>query len=233
MEQIPVIVLILLASSFTKIFTTLTILKVGLGLPQIGSAIVTVLLSLALAWVVMEPTFSHLPKGNNSWQEHFSVVRPFLDRYSDPDIKSTIRSWSELRDLSHDESEESLDSTQGHLGDSLLKGDLSADSKEAGSLKKEKAAAESECFEGEVDNSSSPALVLAVFLLSELQDAFLLGLTVLIPLLAVDIVVLNLLMILGVTQVSVNLVTLPLKLFLFVVLDGWGLIGHRLLREYL
>lgn len=76
------------------------------------------------------------------------------------------------------------------------------------------------------------ALRIAAFLLSELKAAFELGLIILVPLLVIDLVVVNLLMVLGVTQLSHVVVALPLKLLLFFALDGWGLIAAKVLRGY-
>jgi len=76
------------------------------------------------------------------------------------------------------------------------------------------------------------ALRIAAFLLSELKAAFELGLILLVPLLVIDLLTVNVLMALGVSQLSHVVVALPLKILLFFALDGWGLIAAKILRGY-
>lgn len=79
---------------------------------------------------------------------------------------------------------------------------------------------------------SFPVLVVA-FLISELTNAFTLGLLFLIPFVVIDLAVANLLMALGATQISQHVVTLPLKLLLFIAVDGWTLVSEKLLASYI
>lgn len=78
---------------------------------------------------------------------------------------------------------------------------------------------------------SFPVLVVA-FLISELTAAFTIGLLFLIPFVVIDLAAANLLMALGVTQISQHVVTLPLKLLLFIAVDGWTLVSEKLLASY-
>ena len=73
---------------------------------------------------------------------------------------------------------------------------------------------------------------IAPFLITEIRDALQIGLVVLIPFLIVDLIVVHLLMLLGITNLSVFVVSLPLKLLLFVVVDGWALLSEKLLNGY-
>lgn len=77
---------------------------------------------------------------------------------------------------------------------------------------------------------SMPRLVV-VFLVSELGKAFKIGLALLLPFVLIDILVANVLAILTVTQIKAQVVSLPLKLILFVAVDGWGLIAKNLLHN--
>lgn len=76
------------------------------------------------------------------------------------------------------------------------------------------------------------ALSLAAFLVSQVREAFIIGLLILIPFVVVDLLVVNLLMALGIQQMSQMVVSLPLKLLLFVAVDGWTLLAERLLAGY-
>lgn len=72
----------------------------------------------------------------------------------------------------------------------------------------------------------------AAFLLSELKQAFELGIVLLLPFLIIDLLVVNGLALLGITQISALSISLPLKLLLFVGVDGWTLLVERLLLSY-
>jgi type III secretion protein R len=76
-------------------------------------------------------------------------------------------------------------------------------------------------------------LVLApAFVTSELQEAFAIGFLLLLPFLVLDLVVGLSLTSLGLNQVPPAAVALPLKLLLFVAIDGWRLLAEGLLRGY-
>lgn len=70
------------------------------------------------------------------------------------------------------------------------------------------------------------------FVVSELTTAFEMGVLVLLPFLIIDLVVSSLLMSMGMMMVPPTSISLPLKLLLFVVVDGWNLLVGSLLRSF-
>jgi len=81
--------------------------------------------------------------------------------------------------------------------------------------------------------SETPFFVLAPsFLVSELRAAFAMGFVLALPFVAIDIVVAIVLMSLGMFMVSPNAISLPIKLFLFVAVDGWTLVTGALAESY-
>ena len=70
------------------------------------------------------------------------------------------------------------------------------------------------------------------FVLSELRGAFIIGFVVFVPFLVVDIVVSAVLMSLGMVMLPPSLISLPFKLLLFVLVDGWSLIVTTLVGSY-
>ncbi len=76
------------------------------------------------------------------------------------------------------------------------------------------------------------ALVLPSFVLSELQSAFEIGFLMYLPFVAVDILIANLLLALGMQMVSPMVVSTPLKLLLFISISGWTNLLSRLLLTY-
>lgn len=78
----------------------------------------------------------------------------------------------------------------------------------------------------------SLATLVPAFVLSELKQAFIIGFIVFIPFLVIDIVVSGALMALGMMMMPPVMVSLPFKLLLFVLVDGWGLVIKSLVASY-
>ncbi|NUR07697.1 MAG: flagellar type III secretion system pore protein FliP [Nocardioidaceae bacterium] len=74
--------------------------------------------------------------------------------------------------------------------------------------------------------------LIPAFILSELKEAFVIGFMIFIPFLVIDIVVSAALMSLGMMMMPPVMVSLPFKLLLFVLVDGWGLIITSLVQSY-
>ncbi|HEY4014502.1 MAG TPA: flagellar type III secretion system pore protein FliP [Polyangiaceae bacterium] len=70
------------------------------------------------------------------------------------------------------------------------------------------------------------------FVVSELTTAFQMGVLVLLPFLVIDLAVSSVLMSLGMMMVPPTTISLPIKLLLFVVADGWHLLVGSLLRSF-
>ncbi|MEY3808817.1 MAG: flagellar type secretion system pore protein FliP [Pseudomonadota bacterium] len=68
------------------------------------------------------------------------------------------------------------------------------------------------------------SILVPAFATSELKTAFQIGFAVFIPFLIVDMVVASVLMAMGMMMVSPSIVSLPLKIMLFVLVDGWQLL---------
>jgi len=75
-------------------------------------------------------------------------------------------------------------------------------------------------------------ILLPAFVSSELTRAFEIGFLLFLPFLIIDIIVSNILMAMGMMMVSPTLISLPLKLFLFVAVDGWSRLMHGLILSY-
>lgn len=70
------------------------------------------------------------------------------------------------------------------------------------------------------------------FLLSELKTAFQIGFVIFLPFLLVDLVVAAILMALGMIMVPPSTISLPIKILLFVLIDGWVLVSRALVSSY-
>lgn len=76
------------------------------------------------------------------------------------------------------------------------------------------------------------AVLLPAFITSELKTAFQIGFLIFLPFLVIDMVVASILMALGMMMLSPMLVSLPIKLLLFVLVDGWALTVGSLAATY-
>ena len=78
----------------------------------------------------------------------------------------------------------------------------------------------------------SMRLAMPAFVISELTTAFQMGVIILLPFLVVDLAVASLLMSMGMMMVPPASLALPIKLLLFVLVDGWSLIAGSILRSF-
>jgi type III secretion protein R len=75
-------------------------------------------------------------------------------------------------------------------------------------------------------------IIVPAFTVSELVSAFQIGFLIFLPFLVIDLIVSNLLMAMGMQMLSPTTVSLPFKLLLFVLLDGWVKLTHGLVLTY-
>ena len=75
-------------------------------------------------------------------------------------------------------------------------------------------------------------ILIPAFCVSELTKAFQIGFLVYLPFIAIDIIVSNILLAMGMMMVSPVTISLPFKLLLFVMVDGWTLLIQGLVRGY-
>ncbi|MCB0310430.1 MAG: EscR/YscR/HrcR family type III secretion system export apparatus protein [Bdellovibrionales bacterium] len=192
---ITAFLVILLLTSFVKIFTTLTIFRYGLGLEAGGFGIVILGVSLGLSLLVMQPQIEEAGGLEVFWRGYQQIdqqkietsFRPFLERNSEQVIV-----------------------------DKFLKILTAKDSR----------------AETAPQIATPFNVLIAAFLVSELKVAFNIGFLILIPFLVVDLLVGNALMSLGVTQMSHQVISLPLKILIFMVVDGWSLLSEKLISSY-
>ena len=197
------VALALVFSSYVKIITVLGILRVGLGVHSIPSALVTGGLAIALTFFVMYPT---LQRGAQSMEVARTKAGPVaaLDAAADEWKKFVKRHTHEEELKRFVEIAIKIDSDTG----SEVRGDASS------------------------EYANSWRTLAPAFLVSELKEAFATGLSLFLPFLVIDLLVSNILVAVGLDRVSPIVVALPFKLLLFVLLDGWTLITTNLVATY-
>jgi len=81
------------------------------------------------------------------------------------------------------------------------------------------------------ENASLFSLLVS-YALSEIKDAFILGFYIYLPFIVVDLVVSNILLALGMMMMSPVTISLPIKLILFVAIDGWSKVATGMVMQY-
>ncbi|MNE98831.1 Flagellar biosynthetic protein FliP precursor [compost metagenome] len=75
-------------------------------------------------------------------------------------------------------------------------------------------------------------VLMPAFVVSELTAAFQIGFLIYLPFVVIDLIVSNILLAMGMMMVSPVTISLPLKLFLFVMVDGWSRLIQGLVLTY-
>jgi type III secretion protein R len=200
---------LLLMTSFVRIAVVLSILKSALGTPQIPPSQVVTGLALLLTLYVMAPTGERM----------YRAVEPLLGRGTGAELVSaeTVAAAGAAVDRAKEPLREFLLKHSAARDRSLFHG-LSLRMRAPG----ERA--------GLTDQDM--LVVVPAFLTSELRRAFEIGFLIFIPFLIVDMVIANILLALGMHMLSPTTVSLPFKLLLFVLADGWTLVIRGLVESY-
>ena len=201
--------LFMTTTSFVKISVVLSILRNALGTGQVPSGTIITGLSIILTLYVMTPVGQRIAE----------EAGPAAARISTDDP---------LAGDSYDALLEAIDAGKGPLKDFLLR---NAGERErilfldlARQVREPDRRAEVQ--------ADDLLVVLPAFLITELAEAFQIGFLVFIPFLIVDMVVANVLLALGMHMLSPTTVSLPFKLLLFVLVEGWYLLARALVLGY-
>ena len=85
----------------------------------------------------------------------------------------------------------------------------------------------------EVDEEPSLLALLPAYALSEIKSAFKIGFYLYLPFVVIDLIISSVLLALGMMMMSPVTISVPIKLLLFVMLDGWTLLSKGLINQYL
>jgi type III secretion protein R len=200
---------LLMMTSFVRISVVLSILRSAIGTPSVPPTQILTGLALVLTIAVMAPTA----------ERTYAAVAPALGVAAGADLTGA-------------ETVAALQAAAGRgkepLRDFMLRFVAPADRASFLTLARkmrpeaERAAVTERDF----------AVIVPAFVTSELRRAFQIGFLLFVPFLIVDLVVANLLLALGMHMLSPTTVSLPFKLLLFVLADGWHLVVRGLLQGF-
>jgi type III secretion protein R len=196
-------IVIVMLTAYTKIVVVLSLLKNALGLQQVPPAIVTNGLALVLTWYVMYPVGMEIMGAVDAHQK-----KPVASqKLTIPDVldfgKEPVRAFLDKHARPHERAF-FMDAARRLMGEKV-----------AATL-----------------TPKDFVILVPAFAVSELTVAFLIGVLVALPFVVVDMVVANVLLALGMQMMSPTIVSLPIKLLLFVMLDGWSRLSHALVLTY-
>ncbi len=201
--------LLLMLTSFVKIAVVISILRSAMGAAQVPPGQVVTGLSLLLTLFVMAPT------GERIWES----VEPVWSQQSQADLLSA----GGLAVVA-----QALAAGKAPVVQFLERHAQGRDKETFLALARRLRTPEAAAAVGVSD-----IMVLApAFVVSELRRAFQMGFLIFVPFLVIDLVVASLLAALGLQLLSPSLVSLPLKLLLFVLADGWNLVLRGLVASY-
>ncbi len=196
--------ILVMMTAFPRIVIVLALLRQAVGTPQLPPGQVLLGLSLFITALVMTPT----------WQRvHAEAIGPYFDNKMGQ--------------------EEAMEITSDHMNDFMYRQIDQAGNHEDVYLFLEYA--ENRVIPpGEaIDVANVPITVMIpAFMLSELKTAFIMGFRIYLPFLVVDMVIATILLSMGMMMLPPVLISLPFKLLLFVLADGWHLVVDTLLRSF-
>lgn len=193
---------IMMTTSFVRIFVVLGILRHGFGTQGIPGTQILAALALFMTFFIMFPTWER------TWNE---ALVPYQEGAL-PAEKALERGIQPLRDFMSAQLERT-----GNTEEILLFWRFSSTPPNESRLADYTA------------NDVPLHVLLPAFMLSELKTAFLIGVQILIPMLVIDLLISAILVSMGMIMLPPTMVSLPFKLLLFVLADGWRLVVEMLL----
>ena len=196
-----------MVTSFTKIVVTLSLLRNALGLQQVPPNIVLNGLSLILTLYVMYPVGQQMQEAIQQRQQTEQTA---------PVMGSTSTMLT------------AFDAGKEPLRAFLIK--HSSASERGFFLKTAQRVAEPNRAAELTDRDL--IVVIPSFVVRELSLAFQIGFLIFLPFLVIDLVISNILLAMGMMMLSPTTISLPFKLLLFVLVDGWVKLAHGLVLSY-
>ena len=206
---------LIMLTSFVKISVVLSILRNALGTQSAPPNQVITGLALILSIFVMSPVVS-------SMYSDAGAVADSREMFSEGSIKSLFEAINRGKEPLRRFLER-----HAHDPDRLLFLEL------ANRISKSNAAPEQA-------NSPSPSaagkddfqILIPAFVTSQLKEAFQVGFLVFVPFIVIDMVIANVLLAMGMSMLSPSVISLPFKLLLFILVDGWYLLVRGLVLSY-
>lgn len=202
-----VALLAMVATSFLKLAVVMGLIRNALGIQSIPPNMVLNALAVILSFYILAPV------GEEMW-----AVYSKLSADVSPDAK--VEEWTEIALKSAEPYRQWLDKQTGERERAFFVATAERLWSKDG-------------VESALVDPNSFHILIPSFCVSELSRAFKIGFLVYLPFIAIDIIVSNILLAMGMMMVSPVTISLPFKLLLFVMVDGWTLLIQGLVRGYM
>ena len=201
---------IITLTSFTRIIIVLSFLRQAMGTQQAPSNQIIIALALFLTLYVMTPV----------WERIEAVaVTPYLQQQISAPVALTA-AWTPLQEFLL---------RQTRKSDLALFAQLQQERQQA---KLQPSVLPTAASPSSVSNDIAPTTLIPAYVISELKTAFQIAFLIYVPFLVLDLVVASILMSMGMMFLPPALISLPFKLVLFVLVDGWSLLIGSLIRSF-
>ena len=206
---------LLVGTSFVKVSVVLGLVRNALGTQQVPSNMVITGLAAILTLHIMAPTGAAIAQASAPF-----VSRALAVDLSRPDAIDTLgTAWDAAKAPIRRFLRANATPRDRALFLDLARGAHTRQTSQPGVV----------LTRPEADDLS---VLLPSFVVSELTSAFAIGFLIFLPFLILDLVIANLLTALGMQMVSPTTISLPFKLLLFILADGWYLIARALVLGY-
>ena len=218
--------IILLMTSFTRIVIVLSFVRSALSLQGTPANQILIGLSLFMTYFIMEPVWSRInAEALEPYRAKQISSQQALAAAASP-IRNFMLSQTRPRDVELFASLNNQDGLTGaesaclkHIQFALR----ASPTLQAGPVAKQEISSPDEL---------PMKVVIPAFIISELRTAFQMGFLLFVPFILIDLVVATVLMSMGMMMMPPATIALPLKLLLFVLVDGWELITRSLLQSF-
>lgn len=200
--------LIAAGSCFIKFSIVFSLVRNAIGLQEVPSNMTLQGVALILTFFVMSPVITqvdqYVTENNVSFKDAASVKRLVNEGLGD--YRSYLKKYSDpelVQFFSKLQARQALDTGEGSV------------------------------FEEADPDDPSVLTLLPAYALSEIKSAFRIGFYIYLPFIVIDLLVSNILLALGMMMMSPVTVALPIKLVLFVAIDGWSRLSQGLIGQYM
>ncbi|MEM6329330.1 MAG: flagellar type III secretion system pore protein FliP [Planctomycetota bacterium] len=211
---------LLMTTSFVRIVVVLGLLRQALGTQQLPPSQVITSIALFVTLLLMAPV----------WQETYEAgIKPYTDGQIGLE-DAFARGTEPLRRFMADQIQRTDNDDDVYLFLSYLPEEQAA--MDEADARGDDAFAYAYYSPEEGERLVPLQALLPAFMLSELKTAFLIGFQIYLPFVILDIVVASVTISMGMLMLPPVLISLPFKLLLFVLLDGWRLVIEMLLESF-
>ncbi len=229
-------------TSFTRFIVVFSIMRSGLGLQTTPANLILVSLALFMTWYVMNPVIDKawneglgpMMRNEVGQEEGFRKTAEPFRQFMLANVRDTdLRLFADLSPAPAAGDDEAEAPAQPNTpspapGSPQTEGDDSLIGVGAGvqPIADDASAASAQ------EETVAYSILIPAFMISELRRAFEIGFLVVLPFLVIDLVVSTITMAMGMMMLPPTVLSLPLKVLFFVLIDGWNLLVGSMVRSF-